>query len=257
MFQKLKEHKEETGSTHISRTIAEKELKPLSRWVKTQRALYKAGKILPDRHAKLESINFLWDGTQGKKTKRDKKADGEENGEPKPKKAKTTATAKKADDGAKKPAAKRGGAKKVEDAKGKDDDDSSDSKQKAESDKAESTKKTATAKSLPKTAKPAAAGANKTKTAALKGGQEKEGGQAKAKEDEQEKVEAESQGEKGADAVAVAETASPVRGERRSKRAKITSPGKDETPASPQQKPEEKDDRSITRRGRTPRVKYV
>lgn len=48
----------------MSRTVPDGDLKPLARWVKTQRALYKSGKILPDRKARLETIDFVWDGTQ-------------------------------------------------------------------------------------------------------------------------------------------------------------------------------------------------
>ena len=48
----------------MSRTVPDSDLKPLARWVKTQRALYKSGKILPDRKEKLNSIDFVWDGTQ-------------------------------------------------------------------------------------------------------------------------------------------------------------------------------------------------
>jgi hypothetical protein len=48
----------------VSRTVPDNDLKPLARWVKTQRALHKAGKILDDRKMRLESINFVWDGTQ-------------------------------------------------------------------------------------------------------------------------------------------------------------------------------------------------
>lgn len=52
------------GSCHVSRTVNDSDLKPLARWVKTQRALYKSGKILKDRKEKLESLQFVWDGTQ-------------------------------------------------------------------------------------------------------------------------------------------------------------------------------------------------
>jgi len=64
MFQQLKKFQDDHGTCHVSRTVADTDLKPLARWVKTQRALYKSGKILKDREAKLNSINFVWDGTQ-------------------------------------------------------------------------------------------------------------------------------------------------------------------------------------------------
>ncbi|CAB9522267.1 helicase [Seminavis robusta] len=64
MFQQLKKYKEENGTCHVSRTVPDGDLKPLARWVKTQRALYKSGKILSDRQERLESIAFVWDGTQ-------------------------------------------------------------------------------------------------------------------------------------------------------------------------------------------------
>jgi Helicase associated domain len=85
-FDHLKSYKEENGSCHVSRTVTDEDLKPLARWVKTQRALHKAGKILDDRKVRLESINFVWDGTQLpiKRKRRRQAEEGEkhENGQP-------------------------------------------------------------------------------------------------------------------------------------------------------------------------------
>lgn len=77
----------------MSRTVPDSDLKPLARWVKTQRALYKSGKILPDRKDRLETINFVWDGTQlpVKRKRRRQSDEGETKpkADPKAKKAKT------------------------------------------------------------------------------------------------------------------------------------------------------------------------
>jgi Helicase associated domain len=85
-FDQLKTYKEDNGTCHVSRTVPDNDLKPLARWVKTQRALHKAGKILDDRKIRLESINFVWDGTQLPiKRKRRRQADDgdkQENGQP-------------------------------------------------------------------------------------------------------------------------------------------------------------------------------
>lgn len=101
-FQKLKDYKEQHGTCHVSRTVPDSELKPLARWVKTQRALYKSGKILEDRKERLESIDFVWDGTQLeiKRKRRRKSDDGEKKvkGEPRAKRGKTTDASKKAED---------------------------------------------------------------------------------------------------------------------------------------------------------------
>ena len=81
----------------MSRTVPDSDLKPLARWVKTQRALYKSGKILPDRKDRLETINFVWDGTQlpVKRKRRRQSDEGETKAKTDPKatkKAKTEPT---------------------------------------------------------------------------------------------------------------------------------------------------------------------
>ena len=52
--------------------------------MKTQRALHKAGKILEDRKTRLESIDFVWDGTQlpikRKRRRQSEEVDQQENG---------------------------------------------------------------------------------------------------------------------------------------------------------------------------------
>lgn len=91
-FDQLKTYKEENGTCHVSRTVPDNDLKPLARWVKTQRALHKAGKILDDRKMRLESIHFVWDGTQlpikRKRRRQVEEGEKQKNGQP-AKRAKT------------------------------------------------------------------------------------------------------------------------------------------------------------------------
>lgn len=48
-------------------------LKPLKRWISTQRTAYKDKKLTVDKEALLEAIGFSWEATRGRKPAKDKK----------------------------------------------------------------------------------------------------------------------------------------------------------------------------------------
>ena len=62
MLEKLKEYKSKTGNCNVPRT--DKENRKLARWVKTQRAVYKSGKLEEDRKHKLDNVGFDWEITR-------------------------------------------------------------------------------------------------------------------------------------------------------------------------------------------------
>ena len=109
------------GNSHVSRTVPDGELKPLARWIKTQRALYKSGKILADRKAKLEAIEFVWDGTQLPVKRKRKRQSDDVKAEEKTEDSKAEAEESKVEE----PPTKR---VKVEDPKVVDDKASADAK---------------------------------------------------------------------------------------------------------------------------------
>ncbi|EJK48111.1 hypothetical protein THAOC_33121, partial [Thalassiosira oceanica] len=67
MFGKLVQHKQTHGDCRVKRS----QDNDLGIWVKNQRSVRKNGKMLDDRHRRLDEIGFLWDASEHHGRRRD------------------------------------------------------------------------------------------------------------------------------------------------------------------------------------------